>query len=1203
MDAQGLGQIVSALELIHSPRSSNASRQEAQAFLEQVKKEENSPLWGYELALPKQNTVVRHFGLTLLQNSINRQWNNYNNDRKYAIRNWVIDLANKLHPSDPHYLREKLAFLWVSVAKRSWGSYLLPADSNNKATSEQLLEGWSTMDKDLFSLWMLSSQTRELVLIIFRTLFEDVYILDDPITNKRNYMLSSLCSTTLLPETLLSAVYNDDVNLTESKATKEGWFLIWQEFLNDSIRNGNEVSIIKTLETFKTCLNWPHSSLLTQSQILKSFLNTILMSNLKIKNLTTDCLHIMFTRNFGSTDDLEEIVGAIFKPEGVQLLTNIYNAVQLDADDIDDELYAFSKKLTEMIVSLSEHLQTIDMATSDIYNYLKLILQSTNSDSLTISAVSLNFWGYMLRSNDKTEIIEPVLPDLLEVASSKLVNYGDLNEDHISQKFIAFDFNSQQESYPFLSNYKKLVDDIVRLTVCIKAQDGLMWLNQRLAAFFSSPIGTSVLTQKELDYHDIPFMLTISQLDIVEASVRGIIRWKIWYPNQDYNDKLDALKAEVKILLYKLLELNFEDPVLLKKLCQVSVQFLPLLDNDAVFRIIEKLIGLSTFKYPEDSNDEKYGIVKELRTSCVNELNRIALLIPDKLVDILPDLERIFEDLLKQVSNTEAVHFKCFLLVVSQRTEIANKDERFINIVEPEIMAWTDPATVKGLSDVQWFMERLGIVKIANYFDSRGIKPNANLLDIAIDAEGLKLKSELKDHWTRIFPIRTTRLLIQYSIEKLPKDSIHFQNLVKLWKPRIVPIIPHILQLLYQIQSYHNPSNWNDLPSVVQSFVKDTTVERFWQVGVSIQSRDSFLEESVKAMHTLRDFADSVGQIIRYTREYVYLAIAAVSHLDDTLYNVPDIANIFWRAAIGQNYVGITLHSWKHMINVCLRPLIKNTPVDNVEGFLGVLLPQIFGTLDEVLMQNWEKVYVSGMNGFEENDQQLSQEMMEEHLLRQVTQVVIRLLVDCVGQYGYKSVLSDTQLAIKKLIFANKSILAPFLKLLCHIIQFKDTRCSFNVILIIRSILNDIILVDDEVDGFLCEFLSKALLHVLLDDFYKETHHEAAYVLTQLYLGLLKRDVHVSDIMQTRLPNMSASNIARLELELSQSATQKEQRNQMIEFIQTVKDDKDEDEELAKRQRQRQIDQQVQRKKKLESDVLNDPFTENGALGNLFGET
>ncbi|KAH3669108.1 hypothetical protein WICMUC_005072 [Wickerhamomyces mucosus] len=1198
MDANGLSQIVNALKLIHSPKSSNQTRQEAQAFLEQVKKQDESPFWGYELALPNQDPVVRHFGLTLLQNSINRQWIKYNQDKKLTIRKWVIELANNLQSSDPHFLREKLAFLWVSVAKRTWGSYLNNDDDNKKASYEELVEGWSSMDQDLSKLWVSSPQTRELSLIIFRTLFEDVYVLDDPISQNRNYLLSSSCANVLLPEALLNNIYNENVNLKEAKALNEGWFLLWQEFLNESIRNGDDVSIIKTLETFKTCLNWPYSSLLTQSQILKTFLNTLLISNIKIKNLTTDCLHILFTRSFNTTEDLEEIVGAIFKPEGIQLLTNIYGSIRLDEDDIDDELYSFAKKLSEMIVSLSEHFQAIDLQRSDIYNYLKLILQSTASDSLTISAVSLNFWGFMLRSKEKIEIIENILPDLLEVASSKLVNFGDLNEEHITQKFISFDYNSQSDGYSFLSNYKKLVDDIVRLTICIKAEEGLVWLNNRLENFFGSEIGRSILSTEELDYHDIPFMLAISQLDIIEASVRGIVRWKIWYSNQDYNEKLDILTREVDQLLSKLLSLEIKDPIILKKLGQVYVQFLPLLNDQSIFKIIERLLEMSTYEYPSDQNDEKYNIVKDLRSSCVNELNRIALIIPDNLKNILDDLERVFEDLLKRVSNTEAVHFKCFLLVVSQRTAIPNKEQRFIKIVEPEIMAWTDPVTVKGLSDLPWFMERLGIVQIADYFKSRDIKANDKLLDIAIDEQGLKLKSELKERWTQIFPIRTTRLLVQYSIEKLPKDSQYFKDLLKLWKPRIVPIIPHILQLLYQIQSYHNPANWTDLPEIVQSFVKDTTIERFWQMGVSIQSRDSFLEENVKAMHTLRDFADSVGQIIRYTREYVYLSISAVSQLDDTFYTIPDIADIFWRAATGEK-IGITLHSWKHMINVALRPVIKNCPPHNVDQFLGKLLPQMFNTLDEVLMKNWEKVYVSGLT-FDENDEQLSEEMMEEHLLRQVTQVIIRLLVDCVGQYGYRNPLTETQLAVKKLIFSNKSILAPFLQIVCHIIMFKDTRCSFNVVLIMRAILNEIVLNDEEVDNYLCEHLTKALLHVLTDDFYKETQYEAAYVLTSLYINLRSRGSYMGQIMMQYLPNITQENLVKFEQDLANCNNSKEQRNVLLEYIQSLKE-KDDDEELIKKQRAKQLEQ-VSRKKKNESNVLNDPFTENGALGSLFGD-
>ncbi|CEP21170.1 unnamed protein product [Cyberlindnera jadinii] len=1197
MDAIGVQQIVSALELIHSPKSTNEARREAQAFLEHVKSQEESPLWGYELALPTQNTIVRHFGLTLLQNSITRNWYNYDEEKKLAIRKWIIDLANNLQENDPHYIKEKLAFIWVGVAKRCWGSYLATVE-DTEAEYQAFVTGWYTMDKDLFDLWMLSPQTRTLVLIIFRTLFEDTYILDDPITSRRNSILTSLCTHVVLPQETLDTIYEPNANLQKSKATKEGWFVLWLKALTEFIKNGDEKGVIKTLETFKTCLNWVYSSVLTQSNVLNTLLQAVTIDSIRIKNIAIDCLYILFTRSFSRSSDMDAIVGSIFKPEGMQLLTNIYQEIRLDPDDIDDEYYSFAKKVTEMIVGLCEHLQTVDEKTSDISNYLKLVLSTTASDSLTISAISLNFWGNMLRENDKIEIIDEYIFDLLEVAASKMLNYSSLPEEHVSCKYLAFDFNSHADSYSFLNNYKRLVDDIIRLTICIRAERGLQWLNNRLEVFFSSDIGSTVLTSETLDYHQEPFILTISQFDIVEASVRGIVRWKIWYGNADYNEKLDQLLGTVEILLDKLLAMQVKDPVVLKKLIQLYVQFTPLCKDNLIFKVIERLLTVCTFECPEGASDELASTIKDLRTTCGTELNRIAFVMPENLKNILDELDTVFQGLLPRLSYAEAVSFKAFVLVVSQRSSIDNKAERFIRIVEPEIASWTDPTTVKGLSDLPWFMERLGIVKIAEYFESRGISPDADLLKTPMDEQGLKLKAELKDRWSALFPVRSTRLLIQYSIEKLPKDSENFKNLLALWKPRVTPIIPHILQLLYQIQAYHNPENWKPLPRIVQSFVRDTTVERFWQMGVSIQSRDEFLEENVKAMHTLRDFADSVGHIVRYTREYVFLSLATISNLDDTLYTIPNIADIFWRAATGEN-VGITLHSWKHMISIMLRPVIKNCPPAHVGNFMRQLLPQMFVTLDELLVNKWEKVYISGLQ-FDEDDAQLSQEMMEEHILRQVTQVITRLLVDCVGQYGHKSPLTDTQLEIRRLIFNDKNILAPFLQLLCHIIMLKDSRCSFNAILIIRAVLNDIVLKDEEVDKFLCENLTKSIVHCLTIDFYRESQGESAYVLTSLYINMKVHGPYMQQVLRSLLPNSLDADFKELEQGLDTAKNIREQRNSMLHFIQTVKEHSDDDESM-KRERLRQLDA-VQKKKKGDTDLMNDPFLENGALGNLFGD-
>ena len=69
-------------------------------------------------------------------------------------------------------------------------------------------------------------------------------------------------------------------------------------------------------------------------------------------------------------------------------------------------------------------------------------------------------------------------------------------------------------------------------------------------------------------------------------------------------------------------------------------------------------------------------------------------------------------------------------------------------------------------------------------------------------------------------------------------------------------------------------------------------------------------------------------------------------------------------------------------------------------------------------------------------------------------------------------------------------------------VLFKDTKCSFNTILVIRNILPDVVLKDDEVDKYLSDHLIKSLLQVLLDDYFAETHSEAAIALTTLYCAL-----------------------------------------------------------------------------------------------------
>lgn len=1225
MDSNGIQQIIGALEVIHNPGTGNDNRRQAQEFLNRVEQEQESPFWGYQLSLNKHeasiNNIVRHFGLTLLQRSIKNHYDSFDLEKSLAIRKWIVELCELVSSSDPIFIKEKLASIWVDIAKRIWGLYLEEDDKEpTEASADKKVLGWVTMDKDLLGLWNKDFATRELSLIIFRTLFEDVYILDDPLATRRSSILTMLCTEVLTPNDILLQYYTRNNDLYESRSTDDGWVLKWSEFLGQCLADNNCSSkesstfAIRLLSTLKTCFHWILPEVLKLADMLTKLSQCLLVDNVKIKILTIDCLHALFTRSYSKQEDFSSIVGSVFQPQGLNMLVTVYRSIHMDPDDIDVEEYSLLKKLVEMGVGLSSYLNPITSSTklnpfplppdSDILTYLKFILETTCNESLIVSGLSLNFWVTMLRieelSNEESNLFK-ILPDLLEVASNRLLNYELLNSEHVTQKYLAIDFDSQPESVAFLGTYKKYLDDITRISICKLPKDGLLWLENRLSIFFASDLGHKVLNQKKFKYNkgaDEAFVMGTSQFVIIEASIKGITRWNVWYTNADDKaQKQQELNALVETLFQQLLQLNLKDPMLCKKQIQTLVQFGPLLkSNDAlVFNMLEKVLTTGTYEFPSDGSDEDLENIRDLRSSCGTELNRMAYMAPESLGNRFDDLEAAIEGILKsnKISVHESVAFKSFLLIVSQRASLQFRDTRFSQIVDGDLSAWSDPATIKGLNDLHWFMERLGIVKIAEYFRKRNITADTNLLETQMDEEGRQLKLQLKNHWAEVFPIRATRIFLQYSIEKIPTDSDDFKQLLALWKPRIVPILPHILQLISQIQAYHNPKKWVDLPVEVQAFVKYSCAERFWQIGVSSQSRDSFVEESVKATHTLRDFADSLGHIVRYTREYAFLTISSISSLGDTMYEIPKLGVHLWKA-VADDTTGVTIHSWKHMIHILLRNVVKNCPIQYFDSFLKDLLLLCLPAIDELLVTRWEKIVKDGILITNETDDELSEEMMEEHLVRQLTAVVDRLLIDLVGQLTSRgsSNISNEQLATRELIFNNSVLLESFLKLVVHIISFKDTKCSYNALLILRGVLNDILLKDESIDKWLCQEVFEILVGILTDDYYQDTHSEAGYLLCEIYITLRTKYSAPRVILQT-LSNVNEKTMANMERTLTSSKSLRAQKNCIVQVVISKQNDL-----FHEEQRKRAIN----RKKKGETDLISQSLTEDGegVLVNLF---
>ncbi|SCU91765.1 LADA_0F11892g1_1 [Lachancea dasiensis] len=1218
MDENGASQIIGALEAIYSTKSDNARRLEAQKFLDEVKMREESPLWGYEIALNNPgNSILKHFGLGLLAYAVQRKWADYSQDKKIAVRKWIVELNCCVQDSDPRYIKEKLAFLWVEVAKRVWGEAL----REENPSDEQLQESWVDMDNNLSELWHLNESARELTLVIFRILFEDVFLLEDLTVLKRISVIQPLCVMIISPTDVFAARYRFTEKWNLFKSSGNGWFEIWATELRQSLGTENTVYVTRLLETIKTCLNWPLSEIMIRNDACGLLLECLLSNIPKAQSMALDSLHILLTRPYNDDAHYQAVINKVFS--SMDLLNKVYDGLQFDPNDIDELKYPIVKKFVDMVSCLYTCVFKIDEDEEIVEKYLRLVLRTTFNPSLIVSGLTLDLWCSCLRNDEFLPALEKtIIPELLQFSADALIYYEQI-DGHVSKQFADVDFQSTSEFQSFCSTYRKRIRDIIRLISCVKLDFAYDWLNARLNTFFSSPFGQEVLSSQFLDHKSEPYLSALSQLMIVECFINGCIRWKIWYPDSPaYNDKLNDILVKIETLSDQLIALTLSEPLLLKKQIQNFALFLTMLKDNVLLKLLEKIITSATLDYPNldlDEKTEQSDAVRDLRYACGIELNRMAILMPDSLSKIFTELQNVVAGIMPRLSYHEKISFKSFLLTIVLKSSLGEKEERFALIVDPELTAWSEKETVVGLTDLPWFMERLGIVQISEYFQKRAINSNDDLLSIPVDEEGKQLKTHLSKRWQSLFPVRATRMFVHYSMQSIKNDA-ELEMLQNLWRPRVVPILPYIMRLLYQLQSYHDPDNWKELPVVVQSFVKCSTIERFWEAGASNKSKDEFIDEHMKAMQTLRDFADSVGHIVRYTREYVLLVISAMSSLGSIFYDIDELPQMLmdsiaiYNPSVGEISPGVSTHGWKHIINVAIRPLLKNCPPQSLQKFMTAFLPKLFNTLDVLLCQKWS-VYMKDIdvNPSPTDDDEMTEEILEENLLRQLTTVVVRLLIDCVGQVGTNSQaskmkLNSHQIELRKIIFGNTEVMNSFLRLLNHLMSFRDSKCSFNAILVMKSCLVDTLIKNESTDQFFTtEIMPNLLLNVLTQNAFKDSLYEGLYVFTVIFLTLCKEYKSSRDYL-CQLSN--GFDVETLYESVRSVESYKNQRALMVEFVDWIKtvngqghDERDEDDK--KRQEKRQIileraNERLIKPNKEQKDLLDDPNTEDAAFGSLF---
>ena len=366
--------------------------------------------------------------------------------------------------------------------------------------------------------------------------------------------------------------------------------------------------------------------------------------------------------------------------------------------------------------------------------------------------------------------------------------------------------------------------------------------------------------------------------------------------------------------------------------------------------------------------------------------------------------------------------------------------------------------------------------------------------------------------------------------------------------------------MLRHAQAFHNMSNWSHLPEELQAVVKRTLQDRFWQSGISNESKDQFYARISGSKTSYEGFASAVRGTMRSVREHGYHMLYLMTKFEEHFYGLPNLAQPL-ADALFADAGALSANHLSPIINVTTG-LVQRCPPHHRTTFLPPLLTQLFTKLDAKISAEWEAIDTANQRDVIDGDDELSDEMRGESVLRQLSYSMVTFVPYILefdrqtppGPHQQASPQSQSQ-SLSNIVLQDPSVLEPMILFATHALRMRDTRCCVIICKVFRTIV-PVFQSDDAPAPQVREFIStevlKACITSLNEPYFADMQRDLAALITQIVVLYASKTGTVKAVLYS-LPGMQPAKVDKAVDRVCRTQNERSQRAVILDLLEGVR--------------------------------------------------